>query len=867
MSSIENSNEVLCLEEGNKEKNTKNDTFHISMENNQNSNHDMNFNRPMEEPSKLFSNNLTAIEKNDHSSATNNDDILLSKNLELSNKTVQSTEESRFSIESEENASGVCPKTDSIDDPATKGTFIEVLCNKMETVNESSIDSALIKNLSTDDSTDFDVSYSDSSPPVESDNGIGSSVIIDQSRQSTDNKLEHEIERLNWKIMELEKEASHSVCQARVNAMERSIEQLKLEIDLSRQEHSLTSRQFAINKLEFEKQIEHLKKECELANKEKEAAVVRYAVGEMEVITQKKEREGFEKKLKECNREKEVLINKIKVLTSDKSRISQILDNKCTELATAQKEIEHMKDEMANRDIKLKWMQNKLKSESEGRKEAEEKLEGMNAKVQSSLQEAEKAKQDAQEAIRKFQDSEENKAFTLGQKLKEEQVQLMLLQHEKEDRERSIQHLQNELEVCRGKLQSAVDENTSLSMKVQQLEKEQLDYEQNIIQLKKLTDSQSQTIMELQAAVQEMESLRTRLECEQERLASNESEMERLRQSNSDLIQDMESCRRREEDMLQFTQKLTAKNVRLQSEFTVVEAKAQQLEYEKDPMQKLVDELQAKVLALSKEISHEKAQRAEESKVLARHVAEKTTRVKTLESQVEDLTNEAQIIKRKNAATLRELNRELAQLRKRAELLDNGSVDDSLGHGSRTSSCASLNDQPSSTPVSSSSVSNSSSHKNITMQINSNSQILIERIAKLQRENAKAMEKIDFLEEHARTLVEELQKKSRVLQSYILREEAGALSSRSMDLNKSVLRGWSKLKTKAELSKHGGIMASVYGSKALDEHMTLELSLEINRKLQAVLEDTLLKNITLKENIDTLGDEIARLTHPKRLQS
>jgi hypothetical protein len=50
----------------------------------------------------------------------------------------------------------------------------------------------------------------------------------------------------------------------------------------------------------------------------------------------------------------------------------------------------------------------------------------------------------------------------------------------------------------------------------------------------------------------------------------------------------------------------------------------------------------------------------------------------------------------------------------------------------------------------------------------------------------------------------------------------------------------------AELSKHGGIMASLYGSRALDDSMTLELSLEINRKLQAVLEDTLLKNITLK---------------------
>jgi hypothetical protein len=52
----------------------------------------------------------------------------------------------------------------------------------------------------------------------------------------------------------------------------------------------------------------------------------------------------------------------------------------------------------------------------------------------------------------------------------------------------------------------------------------------------------------------------------------------------------------------------------------------------------------------------------------------------------------------------------------------------------------------------------------------------------------------------------------------------------------------------AEISRHGGIMASVYGSQALDDNMTLELSLEINRKLQAVLEDTLLKNITLKVN-------------------
>ncbi|RXG51426.1 Coiled-coil domain-containing protein [Armadillidium vulgare] len=54
-------------------------------------------------------------------------------------------------------------------------------------------------------------------------------------------------------------------------------------------------------------------------------------------------------------------------------------------------------------------------------------------------------------------------------------------------------------------------------------------------------------------------------------------------------------------------------------------------------------------------------------------------------------------------------------------------------------------------------------------------------------------------------------------------------------------------------------MASVYGSSPKDGTMTLELSLEINKKLQAVLEDTLLKNITLKENLNTLGDEVAKL--------
>ena len=59
-------------------------------------------------------------------------------------------------------------------------------------------------------------------------------------------------------------------------------------------------------------------------------------------------------------------------------------------------------------------------------------------------------------------------------------------------------------------------------------------------------------------------------------------------------------------------------------------------------------------------------------------------------------------------------------------------------------------------------------------------------------------------------------------------------------------------------------MASLYSNSVNDSNMTLDLSLQINSKLQAVLEDTILKNITLKENVDTLGAEIERMSANKK---
>ncbi|MEQ2174682.1 hypothetical protein GOODEAATRI_010248 [Goodea atripinnis] len=125
--------------------------------------------------------------------------------------------------------------------------------------------------------------------------------------------------------------------------------------------------------------------------------------------------------------------------------------------------------------------------------------------------------------------------------------------------------------------------------------------------------------------------------------------------------------------------------------------------------------------------------------------------------------------------------------------------------------------------------------------------VLVDRIVRLQKALARKQEKIEFMEDHIKQLVEEIRKKTKIIQSYVLREESGALSSEASDINK------------AHLSRRGGIMASLYTSHPADSGLTLDLSLEINRKLQAVLEDTLLKNITLKENLQTLGSEIEKL--------
>uniref|UniRef100_A0A8D8Y863 Coiled-coil domain-containing protein 186 n=2 Tax=Cacopsylla melanoneura TaxID=428564 RepID=A0A8D8Y863_9HEMI len=571
---------------------------------------------------------------------------------------------------------------------------------------------------------------------------------------------------------------------------------------------------FAQTKKHLETKLEKLKKDFDIANKEKEAAVMRYVTKESELITARKDRETADKKYKEAVKEKDNIVNKVKVLATDKARLTQLFDDKCTEYNILQRNLDKVTDEVTGKDIKLKWVQSKLDKELENSKLLAEKLKT----------------------------AEEKQSNTV-----EEQVRLKL----SEDSQRLF--LQ-EIDVLKKKNQAVTEENNALSLKVQRLEKERLESDEALSKCKGVVISQNEQMSALRNQLANMEDFKNLLHVEHERVVAKDTEVDRVQRSNQELSQDMATCRAREAELLQFTEKLTAKNVRLQSEFSVLEAKAERLEKDVTPLNARIKSLEFEVADLQSKLDGEKTSKDGDNKALARVVAEKTKQVEVMGRELEELRSESQIMKRKHATSIRELNKELSSLKRKCEsLTNNDTMGDShtLGYGSRTSSCQSLNEAQHS-PTSASLASTLSS----TLQMEPDRAVIIDRFVELQRSHARTIEKLEFLEEHNAQLVNELQKKTRILQNYILREQSGALSSTRMDVNKT----WMNLMTKAELSRHGGIMASLYSSKPVDGGMSLELSLEINRKLQAVLEDTILKNITLKENIDTLGEQIEKLS-------
>lgn len=720
------------------------------------------------------------------------------------------------------------------------------------------------------------------------------------------NSTKEDLRREKESYNELAKERdilSLNVSQLQVNGSEETKELKKsrqeFEDELKKRTEELTEckeklhahdqaakRAIAALQKEMELRIDQVTKMYDDMLKEKENLGIKLVQGEEEKKKMARENELLVRKISENGREIEKFRQKLKSVQTDHNKLQASHEDKVKELVAATKESDRLSEELNSQAVKVKWAQNKLKTELEAHKETKTKLSQVTQKLKEAKEEGLQIRNDCQAMIKKYQESEEMRSNSLDNKLRAKEVELKRHEQEIADQDEVHKMKMQELEQFKEQWRNSQEELKVQKAKISSLEEKVTHYALKVAEHEKNALLSKKEHQNLKKELEEHLLFKEKYESEMEMVKHLKAvEMEQKR-TISELEADILACHSKEAELLAFSEKMTAKNAQLQSEATGNSSKLDVILLDKLKLEEQYLAVETAKKKLEQEMKEKISELENEIKSLTIHLEEKSKAVSELTCSLEESVDELQVLKRKNTAHIRDLTRQLQQARKQVEKFESNGVEtkENASEGSKSSSTNSLDKLGSSctSPISPSSVTSATdggwvivdgsqsstdrpsleapsgdnvqilpqSQKELAAsntELEPNKAMLVERICRLQKIHAKKNEKLEFMEEHVSALVDEIQKKSKIIQYYVVREQAGTLAPPRSDLHK------------AQVARHGGIMASVYSSKAVDPDMTLDLSLEINRKLQAVLEDTILKNITLKENLDTLGDEITRL--------
>ncbi|CAH1642078.1 unnamed protein product [Spodoptera littoralis] len=575
---------------------------------------------------------------------------------------------------------------------------------------------------------------------------------------------------------------------------------------------------------ELEVKLDMMGKRVDHAEREKDAAVMRYASVECAAIEAKRSAENAAKAEKAAQAEVELLNGKLKSAAAEKHRICQLYDDKCHELMTSERELAKVREDMRELDGRLKWTQSKLRVEMDAYKETLEKSE----KLAQQVTELEAARETATANA-----TDSAKAKQLESELKESQAALILCRHERDELDRKLTSMTQQLETCVKERDNATAALARTSAEVEELKESNLRLEEEAAEL---------------AALRAKAALADTLSAQLERESCRATQAEEALAVERGVA---ETCGRREAAALHHAASLTAAHVALSAAHARSDAEARALAADNVSLREQVTSLQTEGARLQAALTDETDRRNKENRVLARKVAELTEEVSEANKKLEWEKGENNVLKKKHASAIKELNRELQRAVKRCEQLE-AKLPQQLAPNTRTGSISSLSSGESAPHEDRLQNGHSDALPDIQVR-EPDRQTLIERIVSLQRAAARRAERCDFLEEHSKQLTAELRTKARLLRHLLCELPAGAVGSSRRDDNKA-----KRKLTKKEIARlGGGAMAAVWGGDP--GGITAELSLEMNRRLQAVLEDTLLKNITLKENMDTLGAEISRL--------
>ncbi|CAF0844229.1 unnamed protein product [Rotaria sordida] len=606
-----------------------------------------------------------------------------------------------------------------------------------------------------------------------------------------------------------------------------------------------------------------LSRQKEEYSREKQSTVMRYAQAEKAKLDSDKRCEILATKNHDLSKEKDNLQTKLSEFKLMNTKLQQAYENKLTELTTTKKELEKIREVNQSIDATLKSTLNHLKGESLQLKEQRE----LNERLKKDLNEQ----------------HELNEQLNLQCKQLTEAAQAIPTDDERAQAFDTLTHEHNALRI---KLTNIQDENKLFREKLKSSDEDRLALENVIENFRQNTLREKESTKKL---YDDLLAARGQDSVEISRLRQIEQLYNQTLADNADLRQLLE----KEHQLLELTQKLTEKNSILQSDYEQLQILYKQTSVDFENLKKINEEQKNQILKLE---NIEKSLRDQLKELDEKYQTLNKSYEHSIK-QYDDSLIEIQTLKKKHQANTKDLIKQLQQLQKpkltnhnheqlpipltsQAKSIINkeNSNDNISSRGSPTESYSSLNDI---TPISMSTPEHVSSHplthhqqqqvlpdeeQEIVVNIvDIDRQKLIDKLLKQQKLLVRRNEKIEFLNDHIQLLTQDLQNKRKIIQTYAMNEDSFMYTSNESDLIKQ------QLANKARNSS-SSLMATLYNraattvnqttNKFFDQSspMTLETALDIMGKLQAVLEDTLLKNITLKENVDTLSKEIERLS-------
>ncbi|KRZ49108.1 Uncharacterized protein T02_4687 [Trichinella nativa] len=582
-------------------------------------------------------------------------------------------------------------------------------------------------------------------------------------------------------------------------------------------------------------QKEQLLKSSEIAEREKNNAVVKYAQREKEILVLESSNQKLQQQIRQLISDRDALGSQLRAAKNVRDGLVTACEKKVKsgehrgdlEISNLRKEADRLKFQIQEGDVRLKIAYKKNDELVEALRVSNSELDRLKSELSN-----------------------------FGGKLIDAKTKCSAYSS-LPDESLHLQERLRELEECNLSKENCIDELRS-----------KLSEHENTL------EEQKKQINQLNDELQQLNGIESKWQTCQRDLANLESDCQQAELEANE-------CRQETERLLQLVETLTNSNTLLKTENLTLTSKVQSLENADSSNSEIVERLNQRLTNLEEEyLEHQRNARTEVESLEAL-LSEKAQLERELTTSLLDEQNTIKVLKRKHQAYAKELKAEICILKRRLDNYESSAASQCSG-----SSVADEHSRaPSPSSWSCSNINNSNSNNNalpngediqaeyhhpatsttttfnhVQTTVCEHNQLMIEKIVKLQRALARRNEKIEFLEEHMKSLFHEIRKKTKIIQSYVIREEAGMLTSATFDMKKL-----QALLDQAEMAKRGQtVMSNLFSTGMSNREINLELAVEMLRKLQAVLEDTLLKNITFKESVDTLGEEIARLSRENR---